>query len=48
MEAFDGEGRDELVGVEVGEGVRAVDGWGEMSGVEGLEAVEEVELSECS
>lgn len=47
VEAFDGEGGDELVRVEVGEGGCAVGGWGEVGGVEGLEAAEEVELVVC-
>lgn len=47
VEAFDGEGGDELVRAEVGEGGRAVGGWREVGGVEGLEAAEEVELVVC-
>jgi hypothetical protein len=47
VEAFDGEGGDELVGAEVGEGGCAVGGWGEVGGVEGLEAAEDVELVVC-
>ena len=47
VEAFDGEGGDELVGAEVGEGGCAVGGWGEVGGVDGLEAAEEVELAVC-
>ena len=47
MEAFDGEGGDELVGAEVGERGCAVGGRGEVGWVEGLEAPEEVELGVC-
>lgn len=47
VEAFDGEGGDELVRAEVREGGCAVGRWGEVGGVEGLEAAEEVELVVC-
>jgi len=47
MKTFNGEGRNELLGVEVREGSGAIRRWREVAWVERAEAVEKVDLVVC-